>query len=125
MGHKVNPVCLRIGIHRTWTSRWFAPTKQQFRAYLHEDIKIRELLKKELEAAAVSHIDVERSPERIRIITHTARPGVLIGRRGETIQRLQETVQRIVGTQKQLKLDYVEVQNPSTDAQLIAESIAF
>ena len=125
MGHKVNPMCLRIGLHRTWTSRWFAPSKQQFVAYLQEDIKIRALLKKELEAAAVSHVDIERSPERLRIVVHTARPGVLIGRRGENIQRLQESVQRIAGTQKQLKLDYVEVQNPSTDAQLIAESIAF
>ncbi len=125
MGHKVNPTCLRLGLRRNWTSRWFAPSKQQFTAYLKEDIAIRELLKKELEAAAVSHVNIERSPERLRIVVHTARPGVLIGRRGENIQRLQEAVQRIVGTQKQLKLDYVEVQNPSIDAQLIAESISF
>ncbi len=125
MGHKVNPTCLRLGLHRTWTSRWFAPSKQQFVTYLQEDITIRELLKKELEAAAVSHVIIERSPERLRVVIHTARPGVVIGRRGESIQRLQETIQRIVGTQKQLKLDYVEVQNPSANAQLIAESIAF
>jgi small subunit ribosomal protein S3 len=125
MGHKVNPICLRIGLHRTWTSRWFAPSKQQFVGYLREDMRIRDLLKKELEAAAVSRVEIERSPERLRVVIHTARPGVLIGRRGENIQRLQEGVQRIVGTQKQLKLDYVEVQNPATDAQLIAESIAF
>lgn len=125
MGHKVNPICLRLGIHRTWTSRWFAPGKRQFISYLQEDMKIRAHVKKELEAAAVSKVEIERSPERIRVVIHTARPGVLIGRRGENIQRLQEAVQRIAGTQKQLKLDYVEIQNPNTDAQLIADSIAF
>ena len=125
MGHKVNPICLRLGIHRTWTSRWFAPGKRQFVSYLQEDMKIRAHMKKELEAAAVSKVEIERSPERIRVVIHTARPGVLIGRRGENIQRLQEAVQRIAGTQKQLKLDYVEIQNPSIDAQLIADSIAF
>lgn len=125
MGQKVNPICLRIGLHRTWTSRWFAPSKQQFRAYLKEDRRIRELLRRELESAAVSRVEIERSPDRIRVAIHTARPGVLIGRRGENIQRLQEAVQQIVGLQKQLKMDYIEVTNPYVEAQLIAESIAF
>ena len=93
MGQKVNPICLRIGLHRSWTSRWFAPSKRQFRAYLHEDRTIRELLRKELASAAVSRVEIERSPDRIRVAIHTARPGVLIGRRGENIQRLQEAVQ--------------------------------
>ena len=125
MGHKVNPICLRIGITRGWASRWFAPSKQLFVEYLHEDRRIRELLKEELEAAAVARIEIERSPEYLRIIVHTARPGVLIGRRGENIQRLQESIQKIIGSQKQLKMDYVEITNPYTDATLVAESIAF
>lgn len=125
MGQKVNPVCLRIGLHRTWTSRWFAPSKRQFREYIAEDLTIRELLRKELASAAVSRIEIERSPDRLRVAVHTARPGVLIGRRGENIQRLQDAVQRIIGTDKQLKMDYIEITNPYVEAQLVAESIAF
>lgn len=125
MGQKVNPICLRLGVNRTWGSRWFAPSKQLFRDYLREDRKIRELLKRELESAAVGRVDIERSPEYLRIVIHTARPGVLIGRRGESIQRLQETVQKIIGPQKQMKMEYVEITNPYVEAQLIADSIAF
>ncbi len=125
MGHKVNPQCLRLNISRDWRSRWFAATKKQFRQSLQEDRKIRELLKKELASAAVSKVNIERSAERIRIAIHTARPGILIGRRGESIQRLQEAVQKIVGTQQQLKIDYVEISNPAVEAQLIADSLAF
>lgn len=125
MGQKVSPICLRIGIHRTWSSRWFAPTKGLFAEYVQEDLKIRGLLSGELASAAVARIDIERSPEQIRIVVRTARPGVLIGRRGEHIQRLQEMVQQIVGAQKQLKIDYVEITNPYIEAQLIAASIAF
>ena len=125
MGQKVNPIGLRIGINKEWTSRWFAPSKRQFAVYLHEDRQIRELLKKELQSAAVARVDIERSPATVRIIIRTARPGVLIGRRGENIQRLQEAVGRIIGAQKQLKMDYVEINNPYMDAQLVAESISF
>ena len=125
MGHKVNPECLRLNISRNWRSRWFAPSKKQFVQYLQEDRRIRELLAKELSAAAVARVDIERSAERIRIVIHTARPGILIGRRGENIQRLQEKVQKIIGTQHQLKMDYVEIANPAVEAQLIADSLAF
>jgi len=125
MGHKVSPTCLRLGIQQGWTSRWFAPDKRQFVQYLEEDAKIRQFLKTELASAAVPAIEIERSPERLRIVIRTARPGVLIGRRGENIQRLQETVQQMVGTQKQLKMEYLEITNPYVEAQLIAESIAF
>ena len=125
MGHKVNPICLRLGINKEWSSRWFAPSKKLFVDYLKEDTAIRKLLKHELASAAVARVDIERSPERVRILIHTGRPGILIGRRGENIQRLQEAVQQIIGTQKQLRMDYVEITNPYTEAQLIAESIAF
>ena len=125
MGHKVNPECLRLPISRNWSSRWFVPTKKLFFQYLQEDRKIREFLQKELASAAVSRIVIERSAEKIRIIIHTARPGILIGRRGENIQRLQEAVQKIVGTQQQLTLKNEDITNPGIEAQLIAESLAF
>ncbi len=125
MGHKVNPQCLRLQISRDWRSRWFGPTKKQYVQYLQEDRKIRELLQKELASAAVARVNIERSAEKIRIVIHTARPGILIGRRGENIQRLQDAVQKIVGTQQQLKMDYVEIANPAVEAQLIADSLAF
>lgn len=125
MGHKVNPQCLRLAISRDWTSRWFAPSKKQFRQQLQEDRKIRELLQKELASAAVSRVVIERSAERVRIAIHTARPGIVIGRRGESIQRLQEAVQKIIGPTQQLKMDYVEITNPAVEAQLIADSLAF
>ena len=125
MGHKVNPQCLRLQISRDWRSRWFVPTKKLFLQYLREDRLIRELLAKELASAAVARITIERSAEKVRIAIHTARPGILIGRRGENIQRLQEAVQKIIGTQQQLKMDYVEITNPAIEAQLIADSLAF
>src|SRR3989338_1824903 len=125
MGHKVNPQCLRLQISRDWSSRWFTPTKALFVQYLHQDRKIRELLRRELASAAVARLVIERSAERVRIVIHTARPGILIGRRGENIQRLQESVQKIIGTQQQLKMDYVEITNPAIESQLVADSLAF
>ena len=125
MGHKVNPQCLRLQISRDWQSRWFASSKKVFRQYLQEDRKIRQHLVKELASAAVARVVIERSAEKVRIVISTARPGVLIGRRGENIQRLQEAVQKIIGTQQQLKMDYVEIPNPAIEAQLIADSLAF
>jgi small subunit ribosomal protein S3 len=125
MGHKVNPECLRLQISRNWRSRWFAPTKKQFLQQLQEDRKIRELLQQELASAAVARVYIERSTEKIRIVIHTARPGILIGRRGENIQRLQEAVQKIVGLQQLLKIEYAEISHPEIEAQLIADSLAF
>lgn len=125
MGHKVNPQCLRLPISRDWSSKWFGPTKKMFRQYLQEDRKIRELLQKELASAAVARVVIERSTERVRVVISTARPGILIGRRGENIQRLQDAVQKILGLHQQLKMDYVEITNPAIEAQLIADSLAF
>ena len=125
MGHKVNPQCLRLPISRDWRSRWFTPSKKVFTQYLQQDWKIRELLAKELASAAVARVLIERSVDKIRIAIHTARPGILIGRRGENIQRLQEVIQKIVGPQQQLKMDYIEIANPAVEAQLIADSLAF
>lgn len=124
MGQKVNPICLRLNITKDWRSRWFTPSKRQYVQYLHEDRKVREHLEKALQSAAVAKIVVERSAERVRIVIHTARPGILIGRRGENIQRLQEEVLKILGPQ-QLKIDYVEISNPAVEAKLVADSMAF
>ncbi|MBI3011216.1 MAG: 30S ribosomal protein S3 [Candidatus Omnitrophica bacterium] len=125
MGHKVNPQCLRLQISRAWRSRWFAPSKKLFLQQLQEDRKIRELLQKELSSAAVSRVVIERSAEKLRIAIHTARPGILIGRRGESIQRLEKAIEQITGTGQQLKIDPVEITNPAVEAQLIADSLAF
>ncbi len=125
MGHKVNPECLRLPLSRDWRSRWFAPNKKLFLQYLQEDRKIRELLGRELGSAAVARLVIERSTDKVRVVIHTARPGILIGRRGENIQRLQEAVQKILGPHQQLKMDYVEIANPAIEAQLIADSLAF
>ncbi|MBI3324964.1 MAG: 30S ribosomal protein S3 [Candidatus Omnitrophica bacterium] len=134
MGQKVNPICLRLGIRKQvqkewatgeWTSRWFAPSKQLFVKYLQQDRQVREFMKRQLASAAVARVVIERSPEYMRVVTHTARPGVLIGRHGENIQRLQETVQKIIGPGLQLKMDYMEITNPYIEAQLVAESIGF
>ena len=125
MGHKVNPQCLRLQISRDWSARWFTPSKRQFVQNLQQDRKIREHLQRELASAAVARVVIQRSAERVHILIHTARPGILIGRRGENIQRIQEAVQKIIGTPQQLKVDYVEITNPAVEAQLIADSIAF
>jgi small subunit ribosomal protein S3 len=116
---------LRLQISRNWRSKWFAPSKKMFLQNLHEDRRIRDLLSKELASAAVARLVIERSAERVRIVIHTARPGILIGRRGENIQRLQEQVQKIIGPTQQLKMDYVEITNPAVEAQLVADSLAF
>jgi small subunit ribosomal protein S3 len=125
MGHKVNPICVRLQVSRDWRSRWFAPTKKQFREFLQQDRTIKELLSRDLASAAVAKVVIERSQDKIHLVIHTARPGILIGRRGENIQRLQEAVQKIVGPAQQLKIDYVEITNPAVEAQLIADSLAF
>jgi len=110
---------------KNWRSRWFTPSKALYVKYVQEDRGVRDLLQRELASAAVARIVIERSPERIRVIVHTARPGILIGRRGENIQRLQEAVQRIIGTEQQLKMDYMEITNAAVEAQLIADSLSF
>ena len=125
MGHKVDPLCVRLQITRAWRAQWFVPSKKEFVRCLQQDRRIKELLVKALASAAVSHVVIKRSADRVNIIVHTARPGILIGRRGENIQRLQESIQKIIGTSQQLKMDYVEISNPAVEAQLVADSMAF
>jgi small subunit ribosomal protein S3 len=120
MGQKVNPISLRLGINRTWDSRWFAKT--DYATFLHEDIKIRQVLQKRLAQAGVSRIIVERPAKKARITIHSARPGVVIGKKGADIEKLRAELGQITGAE--VHLNIVEVRKPEIDAQLIAENIA-
>lgn len=122
MGQKVHPYGFRVGYIYDWKSRWFA-NKQDFPKLLLEDVKIRKYIKKALSTAAVSKIEVERASEKIRILIYTARPGIIIGRRGAEIEKLKEELRKI--TTKEILIDIKDIKNPNTDAQLVSENIAF
>src|SRR6059058_2502335 len=121
MGQKINPVGLRLGINRTWDSRWFADGPEYGRL-LHEDIKVRRQLKKRLYQAGVSRIIIERPHKKCRITIYAARPGVVIGKKGADIEKLRKDVSDM--TEGEVFLNIIEVRKPETDAQLVAESIA-
>lgn len=122
MGQKVNPIGLRLGINRTWESRWYAPTGEYARL-LHEDLEIRAFLKKQLKQAGVARIVIERPHKKCRVTVYAARPGVIIGKKGEDISKLRaQLAKRVNGAEVFLNL--VEVRKPEIDAQLIAESVA-
>jgi small subunit ribosomal protein S3 len=121
MGQKVNPVGLRLGINRTWDSRWFADGAEYGRL-LHEDIKVRRELKKRLYQAGVSRIVIERPHKKCRVTIYAARPGVIIGKKGADIEKLRKDLS--VLTSADVHLNIVEIRKPETDAQLVAENIA-
>ncbi len=121
MGHKVNPVGLRLGINRTWDSRWFADG-DAYGKRLHQDLELREFLRKRLSGAGVSRIVIERPAKKARITIHTARPGVVIGKKGADIEKLRQDL--AVRTGAEVSLNIVEVRKPEIDATLIAENIA-
>ncbi|WP_018699159.1 30S ribosomal protein S3 [Amorphus coralli] len=121
MGHKVNPIGLRLGINRTWDSRWFADGGD-YGQLLHEDLKIRTFLLKELKQAAVSKIVIERPHKKCRVTLHTARPGVVIGKKGADIDRLRKKIGEM--TSSEVHINIVEVRKPEIDATLVALSIA-
>ena len=122
MGQKVNPIGLRLGIVKTWESRWYANRKNYYATYIFEDFKIRRFLKKKLYHAGISRIEIERSSMRVRLRIYTARPGIVIGKKGAEIAELKQSLERII-TQEVL-IDIQEVRKPETDAQLVAENIA-
>jgi len=122
MGQKVNPIGFRLPVTRDWGSRWYA-SRKDFADYLISDEKIRNTLKKKLKQAAISRIVIERAWNSVRVTIHTARPGVVIGRRGQEIENLTKEVSDLAGG-KQVKIDIVEVKNPDIDAQLVAENVA-
>ena len=124
MGQKVNPVGIRLGITRDWTSKWFANTRN-FPAYVYQDWQVREFLKKKLSEASVSRIHIERAARRANITINTARPGVVIGKKGEDIERLRGEVAKMMGmTVQDVRLNISEIRKPEVDAQLVAEGIA-
>ena len=121
MGQKVNPIGLRLGINRTWDSRWFA-NKGEYGKLLHEDQRIREVLMKDLKQAAVSKIVIERPHKKCRVTIHSARPGIVIGKKGADIEKLRKTVAKL--TDSEVHINIVEVRKPEIDANLVAASIA-
>ena len=121
MGQKVNPIGFRIAVNKDWRSRWYAD-KKGYGPMLHEDLKIRDFIRSRLKDAAVPEVIIERYANRARITIHTARPGIVIGRKGEGVEKLREELNKLTG--KEIYVDIREVKNPDTNAQLVAENIA-
>lgn len=125
MGQKINPYGFRLGITTDHVSRWYADSTkpgQRYADYVKEDVNIREYLKRTLDRAGVARIEIERTRDRVRIDIHTARPGIVIGRRGAEAERLRAALEKLTG--KQIQLNILEVKNPDADAQLVAQGIA-
>jgi len=121
MGQKINPIGLRLGVNRTWDSRWFA-NKQEYGKLLHEDMKIRETLMAGLKQAAISKIVIERPHKKCRVNIYSARPGVVIGKKGADIDKLRKQIAKL--TKSEVALNIVEIRKPEVDATLVADSIA-
>ena len=125
MGQKINPYGFRLGITTDYRSRWFADSSkagQRYRDYVAEDVAIRKLLSKGMERAGISKVEIERTRERVRVDIHTARPGIVIGRRGAEADRIRGDLEKLTG--KQVQLNILEVKNPEIDAQLVAQGVA-
>ena len=121
MGQKVNPIGMRLGVNRTWESRWYAD-KGEYANLLHEDLKIRSMLFKDMRQAGVSRVVIERPHKKCRVTIHSARPGVIIGKKGADIEKLKQRVGAM--TDSEVVLNIVEVRKPEIDAQLVAEGVA-
>ena len=121
MGNKVNPIGMRLQVNRTWDSRWYADTKN-YGDLLLEDLKIRDFIRKEHKQAGISRVIIERPHKKCRVTIHTARPGVIIGKKGADIEKLRRKLSTL--TDSELHLNIVEVRKPELDAQLVGESIA-
>ena len=125
MGQKVNPTGFRLGITTDHRSRWFADSTkpgQRYRDFVEEDVKIRRLMEDGMERAGISKVDIERTRDRVRVDLHTARPGIVIGRRGAEAERLRGQLEKLTG--KQVQLNILEVKSPDLDAQLVAQGVA-
>jgi small subunit ribosomal protein S3 len=120
VGQKVNPHGFRLGITSEFTSRWYAD--KQYSAYVGEDVKIRKMMSRGMERAGISRVDIERTQGRLRVDIHTARPGIVIGRRGAEADRIRGDLEKLTG--KQVQLNILEVKNPEIDAQLVAQGVA-
>ena len=120
MGQKVNPVGLRLGIVKTWESRWFGG--KNYAEYILEDHRLRKFVKEKLYHAGVSRIEIERSSKRVRLRIYTSRPGIVIGKKGSEISQLKKEIEKI--TDREVLIDIQEVRKPEIDAQLVAENVA-
>jgi small subunit ribosomal protein S3 len=120
VGQKINPHGFRLGITTDWKSRWYAD--KQYAEYVAEDVKIRRLLSKGMERAGISKVEIERTRDRVRVDIHTARPGIVIGRRGAEADRIRGELEKLTG--KQVQLNILEVKSPESDAQLVAQGVA-
>jgi small subunit ribosomal protein S3 len=120
MGQKVHPTGFRLGISTDWKSRWYAD--KLYKDYIAEDVRIRKMMAKGLERAGISKVDIERTRDRVRIDIHTARPGIVIGRKGAEADRIRGDLEKLTG--KQVQLNILEVKSPESDAQLVAQGVA-
>jgi small subunit ribosomal protein S3 len=124
MGQKVNPLGIRLGITRDWVSKWYAGRKQ-FASQIHADFRVREFLCKKLADASVSRVHIERAARKVNVTIHTARPGIVIGKKGEDIEKLRAETARLVGMPvADVRLNVAEIRKPELDSQLVAEGIA-
>ena len=124
MGQKVNPIGIRLGITRDWVSKWYAG-KKQFPAHVHTDFRVRAFLRKRLAEASVSRIHLERAAKKVNITIQTARPGIVIGKKGEDIEKLRQETAKLLGMPvSDVRLNIAEIRKPELDAQLVADSIA-
>ena len=124
MGQKVHPIGIRLGITKEWSSKWYADSKT-YPEYVHQDHRVRELLRSKLKEASVSRIQIDRPAKRANITIHTARPGIVIGKKGEDIERLRVEVAKFLGMAlPDVRLNIAEIRKPELDAQLVAEGIA-
>jgi small subunit ribosomal protein S3 len=120
LGQKVHPLGFRLGVNKTWRSRWYA--ERNYSALLHEDLRIKKFIKEKLFHAGIARIEIERTGERVRVFIHTARPGIIIGKKGAEVEKLRSELAAI--TDKEIQLEIVEVRRPETNAQLVAEQVA-
>jgi len=120
MGQKVHPIGFRLGFNKTWRSRWYA--EKEYANLLHEDIKLKKDLKKRFAHAGVSHVDIERAANKLKISIYTSRPGIIIGRKGQEVDKLKQEVQKKTG--KEVFINIQEILKPELDAQLVSESVA-
>jgi len=121
MGRKVHPIGYRLKINKTWEGRWYAEG-EEYVNNLHQDFQLRELVRKEAERAGVSRIEIERFPGKAKIVVHTAKPGILIGRKGENVKKLRQSLEALLG--KKIDLEIKEIKAPDLDAYLVAHNIA-
>ena len=120
MGHKTHPIGYRLGYTKTWSSLWYA--KRDYSKFLHQDLEVRDVLKARLSHAGVSKVEIERSGDQVRVVIHSARPGIIIGRKGTEVDKLKADLEKRVG--QQIYISIKEIKKPEVEAQLVSENIA-